>query len=329
MRIEHPEYLLLLAFSGAAAYIGARNYFSGRASLIVLTGRSDDDNFFNRYLVKSFFGTLFICFFIAFSVLALADISWGKVPVEEDRVGLDIVFSLDISRSMLAADAEPNRLKASTEIAGELVRRLPSARFGVVIFKGAGITAIPMTEDRSVLESFLEQVDPGMVNASGTDIESGLDAALAAFPAGTGRHRAIVLISDGESRGGGAMKNPIRAAEEGIPVFSIGVGGTEGSTIGLPGGGLVTGTGRKPVVTRLNEGALKNAAETTGGTYFSAAEPGTAGRVAEKILGFEESRGKTGFRLVSSRRYRVFLFAGFLALAMHILIGSLGWKKKE
>jgi Ca-activated chloride channel family protein len=186
-----------------------------------------------------------------------------------------------------------------------------------------------MTEDRSVLESFLDHIDPGMVNAPGTSVESGLEAALASFPAGTDRHRAVVLLSDGESLDRVSTKSPIRAAEEGIPLYSIGVGGTEGTTIRLPGGGIVTGRNRKPVVTRLNEGPLKTAAELSGGAYFSAAEAGAAGRLAEAVLAFEDSRGKMGFRLVSLRRYRGFLLAGFIALIMHILIRSLGWKKKE
>jgi Ca-activated chloride channel family protein len=184
-----------------------------------------------------------------------------------------------------------------------------------------------MTEDRQILETFFQNVSPSVAAFAGTNLESGLKLAIEAFPTGTASHKAVVLLSDGESLTDFHGGNTEEAAARGIPVFAVGIGAPEGSVIRLADGSLVTGKDGQPVVTRLNESALMRIAALSRGEYFSSREPGVVSRLTQKLRGFEESRGKMGFRLVPVRRYRGFLFAGFLLLCASILVRSIRWKK--
>ncbi len=329
MKIGAPWLLLLLPLVPAAALLALWNHRRGRKSLILLTGRAPGDDFFGHHLVVTFFSTGFFCAFLFFAILAAADFSWGRKTVEEDRSGLDLVFLLDVSRSMLAPDAPPNRLRAAVDAARGVMQGLPEARFGIVAFKGRGVPVVPVTEDHGALESFFAHAGSGVVAEPGTRLDSGLEAALAAFPSGSRRHRAVVLLSDGESQGVFTDGGVSRYAQEGIPVFAVGFGGKEGSTIRLPDGSLIMGRNRRPVVTRLEEKTLRAAAEISGGAYLSGREPGLAGKLVDRIQGFAESRGLSGFRLVPAGRYRGFLFAALGSLGVSVLVRSVRWKRKD
>jgi Ca-activated chloride channel family protein len=329
--LYRPLYLLLLLLLVPLILTALGGYRRGRISRARLSGNPEGsdpeaNDIFEGFFVKTFLSSLFFCGVFVCSVLALADISWGKEPAPEDHSGLDVMLVLDVSRSMLAQDAQPYRLRAAADIALELVQGLGHARFGVVAFKGGAVQAVPLTEDRQILETFFQQISPAVVRAPGTSVESGLEEALGAFPAGTASHKVIVLLSDGESlsdfTGGSAGK----AGAEGIPIFAVGLGATSGSTIRMPDGDFLTGKDGRPVVTRLNAEALMTVADLSGGEYFSARET-AAGLLAERLRDFEESRGRMGFRLVPVRRYRSFLLAGFALLWASILVRSIKWEK--
>jgi Ca-activated chloride channel family protein len=326
-----PGYLFFLLFLIPIILAALRGYKQGRVSRERLTGMRDGESsagvFGGWFFVRIFLGALLFCAFFVFSVLALADISWGTAPEPEDRSGLDIVVTLDVSRSMLAPDNQPSRLRAAAGIAQGLVQSLPHSRFAVVAFKGASIIAVPMTEDRQILETFFQDVSPSVVSSPGSSLEAGMELALNAFPQGNPSHRAIVLLSDGESLQTFSTRSAEKAGEAGVPVFCIGMGGAEGSVIRLEGAGLVTRRDGTPVVTRQNAQVLKTISDVSQGEYFSSREPGVVSRLARKLQDFEESRGKMGFRLVPVRRYRSFLLAGFLLLCASVLVRSGKWKK--
>jgi Ca-activated chloride channel family protein len=322
-----PFYLLFLLVLVPLAAAAMRNYRQGRISRGRLTESPEGNDLFGRYFVKIFLSTLLFCVFLVFSLLALADISWGTAPEPEDKSGFDVVLALDVSRSMLAQDSSPYRLRAAADISLGLMQGLERSRFAAAAFKGAAILAVPMTEDRQILEAFFQTISPSVVSSPGTSVESGLELALEAFPGGTASHKAIVLLSDGESLSDFSGEGAQRAAALGIPVFTVGIGGAEGSVIRLADGSLVTGKDGQPVVTRLNENALMRIAALSQGEYFSSREPGIVSRLTQRLRDFEESRGRMGFRLAAVRRYRGFLFAGFLLLCASIFVRSIKWKK--
>jgi len=326
VKLEHPVYFLMLLAFFPLTLVALRNYFQSKRTLLLLTGKSEKDRFYAAYMVKCFFihGTFFL--FLLFAIFALVGFSWGKAPVEEDRDGLDIVLTIDVSRSMLAQDVKPNRLAAAGDIAREIALGLPSARFAVVLFKGSAVTTVPMTEDRGTVEAVLDNLSPGLARLPGTNIEEGLRQALASFPSGSGRHRVILLFSDGGSLSGSSGAAALKAAEEGVPVLSVGFGGRDGVTVKNQDGTFVIGENGKPVVTALHEEPVRTAAELSGGKYFSAGDPASSGLLLEEIKSFEGTRRKMGFRLVSVSHYRIFLLLGFLCLAAHVFLRSYRWK---
>jgi Ca-activated chloride channel family protein len=330
VKTENPLGFFLLFLLAPVVYAAVWNYLRGKLSRrrLAENGEWPEDEDCARYFVRIFFHTLFFCGFLVFSILALADISWGSAPETEDRNGLDVALALDVSRSMLAQDSPPTRLETARDIALGLIQGLGDSRFAVAAFKGGAVLAVPMTEDREILETFFRSAGPPTVNTPGTSVESGLETALSAFPPGTAGHRAIVLLSDGESLGSFTGKSAEKAAALGIPVFAVGIGAAQGSVIRLPGGNLLTGPDGRPVVTRQNAEALQTIAALSGGEYFSFREPGLISRLTSELRGFEHSRGKMGFRLAPVRRYRTFLLAGFLFLCASILVRSVKWKKK-
>ncbi|MDR1317704.1 MAG: VWA domain-containing protein [Spirochaetales bacterium] len=330
VNIENPLGLLFLFILVPVVYAALRNYLGGKVFRSRLAGNPEgqEDEEFGGFFVRTFLSTFFFCLFLVFSILALADISWGTAPETEDRNGLDVVVVLDVSYSMLAQDSSPSRLEAACDIALGLIQGLGNSRFAVTAFKGGAVLAVPMTEDREILEAFFLNANPSVVNTPGTSVESGLETALGAFPAGTASHRAVVLLSDGESLSDFTGRAVEKASALGIPVFAVGLGGTQGSVIRLPDGKLLTDYEGRPVVTRQNVEALEAIAGISGGEYFSFREPGLISLLMRKLGDFEESRGKMGFRLVAVHRYRSFLLVGFLFLCASILIRSVKWKKK-
>ena len=326
MKTETPLAFFLLVGLIPVILVALRNYRQGRAARELLAG-TDGSQASAWFFVRSLLDALFFCLFLVCSVLALAGIVWGTAPESEDLSGLDIAVVLDVSRSMLAQDEEPSRLEAACTTARGLLQSLPRARFAVVAFKGNAIIAIPMTEDRQVLETFFQNVSPAVVNAAGTNVESGLELALEAFPLGTASHRAIVLLSDGESLSDISLRSAEKSGAEGIPIFALGLGTEEGSVIRLPGGGLVMGKDGQPVITRLGATLLEKAAGLSQGAYFSFREPGIVARLTEKLRDFDDSRTRMGFRLAPRKSYRSFLLAGFLALCAAVFVRSLKWKK--
>jgi Ca-activated chloride channel family protein len=305
---------------------GRKNYRQGKVSLKRLTGFAGGEWFF----VRSFLFCLFFACFIVFASLALAGISWGREPVQEDLEGLDVMFVMDVSRSMLAQDVSPTRLRAASDMALALTRSFSRARFGVVVFKGRAVRAVPLTEDREILENFFRQISPALVREPGTSIEAGLEEALRSFPKETaGRGRVIALFSDGESLSDFSGFSPEKAASGGIPVFAVGMGSSSGAVIRLSGGETVMGRDGQAVVSRLNAEALVSAARISGGEYFSSQDPGVLSSLADALADFEEERGRRGFRLSPVKRFRSFLFAGFVLVCMSILVRSLPWKKRK
>ncbi|MCL1818155.1 MAG: VWA domain-containing protein [Spirochaetaceae bacterium] len=327
MKAESPAVFFLLAALVPLVLAAFAGYRRGKAARGLFEGAEDGAGSSTLFFVRSLLDALFFCLFLVFSVFALAGILWGTAPEAEDKSGLDVVVVLDVSRSMLAQDEEPSRLAAARDTARGLLQSLPRARFAVVAFKGSAIIAIPMTEDRQILETFFQNVSPAAVNAPGTNVEAGLELALEAFPRGTASHRAIVLLSDGEALSDFSLRSAEKAGAEGIPVFPVGLGSDEGSVIRLPDGSLITGKDGKPVITRRNAPLLEKAASLSQGAYFSSREPGLTGRLTEKLRDFGDAREKMGFRLAPKKSYRSFLFAGFLALCAAVCVRSLKWKK--
>ncbi|WP_455383295.1 VWA domain-containing protein [Salinispira pacifica] len=326
MKIASPRLLWLLVLLVPIVLVLIRNYGFGRHDLRVLGGRGRGQELGNVYLVKSFFSGLFFCLFYVFAVLSLAGISWGQTPSEDDRNGLDIVLAVDVSRSMLAQDVKPSRLDRSRDIIRGLLRELPGTRYGLDVFKGTGSPAIPITEDRMAIESFLDYLSPRVLTSPGTDLERGLDTALAMFPSATGRFRAVILFTDGESQEGNPFAAADRAQKLGIPVFTVMAGTSQGTTIPVGDGSVIRGSNGEPVVSRANIGVLDDIARVSGGSEFQLSDPAVFGSLLSAVQRYAGEKAIGGFRLTDVLRYRIFLGLSLLFLLFSLAVRVVKWK---
>ncbi len=273
---------------------------------------------------------LLLAFF--FSVLALARPQWGEEKRKVERKGVDLVFLLDTSLSMLAEDVKPNRLgKAKLEMKN-MIRKLKGDRVGMVAFAGSSFLQCPLTLDYGAFLLFVDALKPGYIPDPGTSLSNALRLAVRAFPQDSNKYRAIIIFSDGEDHEGGVDQAIEEAKKAGIRVYAVGVGTPEGDPIPLHSGlgpqqGPSTTTAYKKdkqgqvVITRLNPEILSRIAKETGGLYLQAT-PGE--REIDVILKHLETLGqrKLKERLITEREehFQIFLFLAFLFLAAETLL---------
>ena len=234
---------------------------------------------------------------LTFLVLAAAGPRWGRSYQQVRRRGVDVVIAVDVSASMLAQDVLPDRLTQAKRELGLLIDSLEEDRVGLVAFAGAAFLQCPLTLDHAAARSLLDLFGPDLVPRPGTDLAAALETSLAAFPPGDGRHKAVILLTDGEDHSGRLDSAVKQAEEEGARIFPVGFGNPSGEVIPIKDdNGNVTDYMKdksgKTVVSKLGEAALQNMASRTGGTYRRAADgevdlealKNDVGRIEKKTL---------------------------------------------
>jgi Ca-activated chloride channel family protein len=244
---------------------------------------------------------------VAGLLLALAQPRWGYEVRETHRRGLDVIIVMDVSRSMLAPDVAPSRLVRAKLNLHDLVLELSGDRLGLVAFAGSAFLQAPLTTDYDAVLRAVDELDTDLIPMGGTNIGAGIDLALEAFGKAEAGNRAILLLSDGEptaeSDQADGVKAAARAAEDGIKVFTLGLGTPAGATIPLTGenaGQFLRDTDGKVVRTRLNEAGLQEIAHAGGGFYVRFQNDGSGLRT---IIEHGLSQLKTGeIDALTSRR---------------------------
>lgn len=262
---------------------------------------------------------------LALLLLALAGPQWGVELVASHARGTQVVVALDVSLSMLAEDVKPNRMEKAKRALSTLIDGLRGERAALVAFAGEAHIQCPLTTDVEALGGFLHRTRAGMVPQPGTEIAKALalSARLLAPHAG---QKAVVLLTDGEDHGQGALEAAGRAREAGVRLFVLGMGTPEGSPLPIRDeSGRVTGYRQGPdgrtVLSRLGEGALIELARAADGAYFRVGP--SEDEVAEVLRLLRERETGSVRTLGSTRRYknryRLPLMLAFLLLAASLL----------
>ena len=203
--------------------------------------------------------------------LALAGPQYGFTWEETQRRGIDVLIALDTSRSMLAQDVAPNRLERAKLAVRDLVDQLGSDRVGLIAFAGSAFLQVPLTLDHAAFLESLDALQPGVIPTPGSDLASALRTAEQALATEQRNVKLLVLFSDGEDLGGAAIEAAKHAAEQGIRVFTVGVGSDTGELIPVPSAGGGTEFLKDPqgqyVKSKLDAETLRQVAELTGGFY--------------------------------------------------------------
>ncbi|NLE65677.1 MAG: VWA domain-containing protein [Elusimicrobia bacterium] len=209
-----------------------------------------------------------------FSVVALARPQWGFQWQEVRRSGSDILFAVDVSKSMLTEDIRPTRLDRVKLAVRDFLKRLGGDRVGIIAFSGDAFLVCPLTVDMAGVLLSLEDLNAGTIPRGGTNIGSAIAEGMRALEKMPVKSSLLVLITDGESLEGDPLSWAKKAAEKGIRIATIGVGTENGEMVRVPDekGQMVFLKDPEGnfVKSRLNEPLLRQVAALTGGAYIRA-----------------------------------------------------------
>lgn len=200
--------------------------------------------------------------------------------------GTDIIMALDISSSMLATDLKPNRLDAAKSVASKFVNQRPNDNIGLVVFSGESLSLMPLTTDKAALVNAISHTETGALN-DGTAIGDGIASSINRLVTGQAKSKSIILLTDGTNNAGDVAPSTAAqiAKQKGIRIYAIGVG-TNGSIQITDPYGFSTTT----METKIDEAALKNIADATGGKYFRATDSKTLRSIFDEIDSLEKSK---------------------------------------
>ena len=252
---------------------------------------------------------------VFFMILALAQPRWGYEWKELTQEGVDIIVALDVSTSMLAEDIKPNRLSRAKRKISDLLEMLDGDRIGLVAFAGTAFVQCPLTLDYSAAKLFLNATDTDLISAQGTALADAIRKSVSAFRTVDDKSKAVILITDGENHSGNPLKAAQWAAEQGIKIFTIGIGKDSGAPIPDTAGGFKKDAEGEIVLTRLDETILKKVALETGGAYVRS----VTGDLDLNKIYLENIKPKIEKKALKSQRRKLwterFQWSIFLALA--------------
>ncbi len=263
------------------------------------------------------------CFFIA-----LARPQYGFRWEESKRYGIDLLFAIDTSKSMLTEDIKPNRLERAKLAVTDLVRRLGNDRCGLIAFAGEAFLQCPLTLDQEAFFESLDALDTQTIAKGGTNISSAIIEAENDFNSQPGSQKFLILLTDGEDLEGDAIAVAQEAGKKGVKIFTIGIGTPAGEVIPVKADdgsvSFLKDENGQIVKSRLDEAKLRQLAQVTGGRY----EPlGESGEGLEKI--YDEEFKSLPQQELTSRQEKVFierfqwpLSIGILCLIAELLIAE-------
>lgn len=227
----------------------------------------------DRSLFKHVLKTATILLALGCIIVALANPKIGTKTETVKREGIDIVFAVDVSRSMLCEDVAPSRLEKSKQIVSQVINQLGSDRIGIVAYAGSAFPVLPITTDYAVAKMFSQSMNPDMVSSQGTSLDEAIELSATYFDKDNGVNKLLILISDGEDHSDGAEDVAATLKKEGLKIITIGVGTEKGGPIPLRSNGIVESFKRdsnnEVVITKLNAAALQAIAKATDGGYIS------------------------------------------------------------
>ena len=330
MRFATPEYLHVLWLIPAFALIF---WQAARAR------RRGADRFGERELVAKLSRSVsrwrqnakLMMILLALTCLAIAvarpQIGTHAVPVKAE--GIDLVFALDTSLSMLAEDIKPNRLTRAKHEMSALMDKLRGDRVGIVIFSGASFIQCPLTFDYSAAKMFLDSVNTNSISVPGTALESAIQTAMRAFEnSPPNSAKVIVALTDGESHDGDALKAAEDAEKAGVKIYAIGIGSEKGELIPLHDeqgnlSGYKKDRDGNVVMTKLDQLTLEKIAALTDGQFYHVSSGGIElEKIYGEIANMAKTERETQLVMRYEEQYQYFVGAALLLLAAELLVSE-------
>lgn len=269
LRFQHSNYLLALAVIPVLVLLYILLLLWRQKKLKKL----GDEHLVKEQITGFISGRRTLKFILMTAALTIGIIGWanlqsGGKAEQVERKGVDVIIALDVSKSMLAKDIQPDRLTRSKQLIERMLDKMKNDRVGLVIFAGRAYLQVPLTIDYSAMRMMLQNVRPDLVPTQGTVISDAIDLSLQSFSKKEKKYKSLIIISDGEDHDAKAKDKTAEAADNGIIVHTVGVGSPQGAP-------LYDETTKsekldeqgQPVISKLNEDELKGIAASGNGTY--------------------------------------------------------------
>ncbi|WP_136482170.1 VWA domain-containing protein [Cognatitamlana onchidii] len=289
----------------------------------------------NRSVFKGALKVLMLSLAFFCLTIALVNPKIGTKLETVKREGVDIVFAVDVSKSMLAEDIAPNRLEKSKQLVTQIINNLASDRVGIIAYAGKAFPQLPITTDYASAKMFLQSMNTDMLSSQGTAINEAIKLSRTYFDNQEQTNRVLIIISDGEDHSEASAEVAEEASEDGIRIFTIGVGDVKGGPIPEKRNGVVLNYKKdsqgETVITKLNEETLQEIANEADGVYINGRN---TNEVVDSIGEILNAMDKTEFEAKQfadfKDQFQWFLGFGifFLLLDVFLLERKTAWLKK-
>ncbi len=263
---------------------------------------------------------------LAMLILGLVNPKIGTKVEKVKREGIDIVFAVDVSKSMLAEDVAPNRLEKSKQLVSQIINNLGSDRIGIIAYSGSAFPVLPITTDYNIAKMFLQSMNPGMISSQGSNLDEAIELTEKYFEGSGNTSKLLIMVTDGEDHSEAAESAAEQARKKGIKIITIGVGTTSGGPIPIKNNGITESfhidksTGEK-VITKLRPEALQSIAKAAKGGYIN-------GNNTKEVLDFMRKSlnniQKTEFEATEmanfQSQFQWFLGFGFFLLLLDVFL---------
>ncbi len=258
-------------------------------------------------------------------IIGLVNPKMGTKLETVKREGIDIVFAIDVSKSMLAEDVAPSRLEKSKQLVSQIINNLGNDRIGIVAYSGSAFPVLPITTDYSVAKMFLQGMNPGIISSQGTSIDQAINLATTFIDKKDKTNKLLIIISDGEDHSNESLEAAEEAKKLGLKIITIGVGSEKGGPIPLKRNGVVESFQRdqndEVVITKRNPDVLKEIAKVTGGGYVDGNSTKT---VLDYVKNALDNIQKTEFESTQmadfKSQFQWFLGFGFFLLLLDVFL---------
>ena len=321
-RFEDPQYFWLLA---VVALLFVVRFVSDRLRMRRLRRFGDaelvkslmPDVSARRSYVK--FGLLVGA--LALVVVMLARPQMGAKVSTENRNGIEAIICIDISNSMLARDVVPSRLDKTKMLVENMVDNFTNDKIGLVVFAGDAFVQLPITSDYVSAKMFLQNINPSLISAQGTDIAHAINLAANSFTQQKNVGRAIILVTDGEDHEGGASEAAAAAKKKGINVFILGVGSKSGAPIPFGAGEYMKDNAGNTVMSALNETMCQQLARAGSGTYIHVDNTNDAQkRLDDELAKLQKGETESVVYSEYDEQFQSFLLMSVLFLVLDVLL---------
>ncbi len=328
-RFAHQEYLYLLYLLPILIIVGIGMVYRKKKILSgIAASESRARMFLEKCYAKDYFKFSLIIISLALLILAFANPQIGTRIEDVKLTGIDAMVCLDVSLSMKAEDLKPNRLDLAKREIAQLLKNLKGDRVGLIVFAGSAYVQFPLTSDYSAANLFLNTADVNSVPEQGTALAAAINLSVKSFDNSSPTRKVIIVITDGEDHEGDLEQAITEAKSKNVAIYSIGMASPNGAPIPVYDGQGNQVDFKKDrngsiILTKLDEGSLKQMADKTSGKYYLASPAGDELRSIYQDLG-NIQKTEFGTKQVTDYddKYYYFLIPALLFLLVEFFISD-------